>query len=108
MGKTIGSQHAQVDNRITQSKTAKPGNEPFRSKGRCHANRQVSRLGPEQACCLIDHGQRTANVAAVAQARVGQRKAPGHTFKQTQIQTRLQPAYLLSNRCLGNAQLLGR
>ncbi|MNV82624.1 hypothetical protein D3C71_1763690 [compost metagenome] len=88
-------------------KAAQPGNEPFGGKGRCHADRQMRRLWPQQAGCLIDHRQGVANAAAVAQPRIGQCQAPGQALEQTKVQARFQPAYLLCNCRLGHPQLVG-
>lgn len=103
----VGCQHTQIDVWVALRKIAEPGNQPFRGEGRCNADCQVRSLWPKQACCLVDHGQCTANASAVAQARISQRQATGQAFKQTQIQARLQPAYLLGNCRLGHAQFLG-
>lgn len=104
----IGRQHPQIDVWVALGKRAEPGYQPFRGKGRGHADRQVGSLWPEQARGLIDHGQGVADAGAVAQARIGQRQAAGQALEQAQAKARFQPAYLLRNSGLGHAQLLGR
>ncbi len=105
--KPVAGQHPQVNLGVALGKVPQLGDQPFRSKGWRYADREMGWRRAQQPRGFVDHRQGAAHAGAVGLPGIGQAKATRQTFEQANVQAGLQPANLLGNGRLGDAEFLG-
>jgi len=103
----FAGQQAQIDVGVGLGEVAEPWNQPLRSKGRRHADRELGRHRAQQPGGFVDHAQGTADTRCIATPGIGQPDTPWQALEQAYLQAGFQPAHLLGDSRLGHAQLLG-